>query len=573
MTISLGFCFFRQIPISNRSVLILYFFPIIPSTIGKTNKQTFHIPSTIMATTSSSGFGRSRGGMVSSAHKRGADKKKAQKKAEFLAECICRDVKIDTKTAEEAIERSQSQHQKWWKIAPSSNTRCAGGSPKRTRAHSVVATATDEDANEPLPSEERLQHNGDRIGALVPAPAARTTAVLAPRLQHETQLLQNNGSVKRRYEQSSTGNGVNSSSSGGSAATTTMDNNRSIGDTTTIDDVGVDEVRRAIIAELTQAKGDTTTPQFESLLDALHQYHLQIDPAEHGSPHNGEWRLISGPSYHECEGANESGQALYTLGRMSFDMFRPANLKCAMGRIMNLIDNVAAAPPATTTTATDRGGGGGTRTEHPLESLPFPLRLIRQSNPHICDIKRYDIITEIFIEVDEELYQASQLQSRRVPAILTTRGYCMIDSRFPDHLPIWFSSGSLTRCESLVSLEDWRRIFDDSDSSTTATTNVTTDAITNVTITSNSAAADASTSKKLLKQAEVIARRVFLEAESYSDNDGNLHFTLHRPIGGSNKVYVDTIYADDSLRILRGNHGSILVFEREIDNHYYASTA
>jgi hypothetical protein len=408
-----------------------------------------------------------------------ADKKTAKKKAEFLAECLCQDVKIDTKTAEEAIESSRSQHKKWWKIAPSgSNTTAA--SKKR------VQVANDEE------------------------PKQRHRLCAEESLYEETQLFQNNGSVKRRYER------------GTISATKGIPSPRN----SSTEDSDIDDLRRSIIAELTLAKGDTTTPKFASLLLALHTYHLQIDPSEHGSPHNGEWRLISGPSYHECEGANDSGQAMYTLGRMSFDMFRPSDLKCSMGRIMNLIDDLPA--------------------ESGAEELPFSLRMIRQSNPHICGLKRYDIITELFIEVDDDLYKLHKLRSRRVPAILTTRGYCMIDGRCPDHLSIWFSSGSLTRGE-LVDVEDWRQIFEQDSSSTN--------------------------SGKLQSKAETIARRVFLGAESFSDNEGNLHFKLHRPIGGSNKVFVDTIYADDSLRILRGNHGSILVFEREIESHYYASTA
>lgn len=391
-------------------------------------------------------------------------KKSAQRKAAFLAECISQDIKIDNKTADEAIERSRNQLKKWWNLASSSVTNESGAAKKRLA----------------------MTENG----------------AVTRELQHENVLMSHAGaSVRRKHHQSG-----RVSPSFGYLSSELNDESSDL-----------DQLRLQAIQELANSKGDTTTPDFVSLLARLHTHHLRIDPSEHGSPHNGEWKLISGPSYHECKGSNASGQAMYTLGRMSFDMFRPADCRCAMGRVRNTIQDVS----------------------YEMTELPWALRMVRQAHPHIGGIKQYDITTEVFLETAD-----SSEKLGRIPATLLTRGFCMIDARFPDHLSIWFSSGSLLRDQS-VSVDVWQNVFEDC----------------------------SSTAMKLQSRAEMIARRVFLGAESHTDEEGNQHFKLHRPIGGFNKVFVDTIYADDSLRILRGNHGSILVFEREIDNRYIASSA
>lgn len=48
---------------------------------------------------------------------------------------------------------------------------------------------------------------------------------------------------------------------------------------------------------------------------------------------------------------------------------------------------------------------------------------------------------------------------------------------------------------------------------------------------------------------------------------GCLEYTFTRPIGGHGKAYTDTLYADDSLRILRGHRGTYFVFSKVPDYH------
>ena len=46
---------------------------------------------------------------------------------------------------------------------------------------------------------------------------------------------------------------------------------------------------------------------------------------------------MSRPNYIECLGKNEENEFMYTLGRMSFDMFMPSDLVCSVQSTHNTI--------------------------------------------------------------------------------------------------------------------------------------------------------------------------------------------------------------------------------------------
>jgi hypothetical protein len=43
-----------------------------------------------------------------------------------------------------------------------------------------------------------------------------------------------------------------------------------------------------------------------------------------------------------------------------------------------------------------------------------------------------------------------------------------------------------------------------------------------------------------------------------------MNYTLKRPIGGHGSAFCDVLYLDDSLRIMRGHHGSLFIFSKVI---------
>lgn len=95
-------------------------------------------------------------------------------------------------------------------------------------------------------------------------------------------------------------------------------------------DLIVQAKTEALIA-LRRSNGDTTCSHFQCAVRALSTIFSQNSR----SPVNihkfeGEWLTLSRPNFPNCLGQNVDGDFLYTLGRMSFDMFRPANLRCSI---------------------------------------------------------------------------------------------------------------------------------------------------------------------------------------------------------------------------------------------------
>ena len=55
---------------------------------------------------------------------------------------------------------------------------------------------------------------------------------------------------------------------------------------------------------------------------------------------HGQWFTLTKPTYSDCLGFNDDGDPLYRLGRMSFEMFFPGDLVCAIQAVFNPIMNV-----------------------------------------------------------------------------------------------------------------------------------------------------------------------------------------------------------------------------------------
>jgi len=58
-----------------------------------------------------------------------------------------------------------------------------------------------------------------------------------------------------------------------------------------------------------------------------------------------------------------------------------------------------------------------------------------------------------------------------------------------------------------------------------------------------------------------LAAKILLGAEvpDRMEDDGTMSFKLNRPIGGHGVTYVDILYLDQDMRILRGNAGGLFV--------------
>ncbi len=116
-------------------------------------------------------------------------------------------------------------------------------------------------------------------------------------------------------------------------------------------------IRSELIDALGSGKGDVQDKRFLSVLDILSNFYktsgrdARVSPwsgssgfnggkygyigGESGGPtasdfFEGSWVNMTRPNYIECLGENGDNDFMYTLGRMSFDMFQPSNLICSV---------------------------------------------------------------------------------------------------------------------------------------------------------------------------------------------------------------------------------------------------
>ena len=101
---------------------------------------------------------------------------------------------------------------------------------------------------------------------------------------------------------------------------------------------------------LTDANGETNGQPFLSALGKLEDLYkltsLDLRGGKHSRKLDGVWLTMSNPNYQDCLGQNINGDYMYTLGRMSFDMFRPEHLRCSIQAIFNPISVAEVAPSA-----------------------------------------------------------------------------------------------------------------------------------------------------------------------------------------------------------------------------------
>ena len=113
----------------------------------------------------------------------------------------------------------------------------------------------------------------------------------------------------------------------------------SIPEISTVSTTDVQTVKRRLIHELKVSGGSVETPEFAKCLEFLEVYYQSknLDGRISSSSYGGTWLTLSKPTYNECKGRNEKGEYLYSLGRMSFDMYKPTNLVCSIQAVFNSV--------------------------------------------------------------------------------------------------------------------------------------------------------------------------------------------------------------------------------------------
>lgn len=304
----------------------------------------------------------------------------------------------------------------------------------------------------------------------------------------------------------------------------------------------VNLLKERMVELLQKTGGDTSTTEFTRCLEHLRaafvsQQQQQLTAADANS--TGTWLTLSKPAFSECNGRNEYGEYMYTLGRMSFDMFKPTHLRCSIRAIMN---NIRVMDPKS-------------------KPSSFPSRLSKQLKEHRGNkanpIRHYDIVVAFTIQANQTRRGTEPSSDtkdfvipRPIRGLMTNHGYMVEDPDTASRSSIWFSGGSIEVQDEVEDGEIWKQIFDES----------------LVPRRDNKAIANVLAAKLLLG-----AHTTTSTSSSSSDEEVNsageesvptMSYYFKRPIGGHGEVYCDTLFADETLRITQGHHGSIFVSTR-----------
>lgn len=440
-----------------------------------------------------------------------SERKRAFVSAIYYSECFLRSIR--PKDADSAAFDIQNQYTKWWVQSKKSSTTTA------TTAAAVVSN--------PLNSDKDLS------------------------VESSNHTTTSDGSHKRRR--------LDQDATPTASATTTASR---------MTPKQLAMVKDQMIEHLQKTGGDTTTDEFQDSLDQLREAHASNrqtiqednDPSSSSSSElfniDGTWLTLSKPTFSECQGRNTDGEYLYSLGRMSFDMFRPNHLKCSIRAVMN---NIRVMDP-----------------KHKPQS--FPHRLGKELEKHNANsnkatdtpIRHYDIVVAFTIEANQtrqgttRTAESSDTSSstgefvvpRPIRGLMTNHGYLVADPSDPNRSSVWFSGGSIEAQDEVADGEIWKQIFDES----------------------------LAPRRDMRAMANVLAAKLLLGAysssTSYEDivddtatdtatsKDGDeravptMSYFFKRPIGGHGEVFCDALYVDETLRIMQGHRGSIFVSTR-----------
>jgi hypothetical protein len=110
-------------------------------------------------------------------------------------------------------------------------------------------------------------------------------------------------------------------------------------------DATVMAARDGILQALAIAGGDVHSDKFQSRLDVLASHFgvtgIDTRSSQGGVATEGLWLTLTKPTFFGNLGDNDQGDPMYTLGRMSFDMFSPTSLVCSLQGNFNSCERVS----------------------------------------------------------------------------------------------------------------------------------------------------------------------------------------------------------------------------------------
>lgn len=147
------------------------------------------------------------------------------------------------------------------------------------------------------------------------------------------------------------------------------------------------------------------------------------------------------------------------------------------------------------------------------------------------------VITAFTIETSLADYPDAPNKDVRRPihGIMTTYGYTLPDPEVPNRHSIWITGGKIEPNNDASDIQEWKRLF-----------------------------SIHPPKHGLGEQAKLLAVKLLMGASipDKMNDDGSMEYSFSRPLGGHGVAYVDVLYLDNSLRVVRGHRGTYFVFSR-----------
>lgn len=228
--------------------------------------------------------------------------------------------------------------------------------------------------------------------------------------------------------------------------------------------------------------------------------------------YDGNWLMETHPTFPDLLGRNGDGDALYTLGRLTYNMIQPADVVCSIQRITQHIHKLSSDP-------VNLNEDGSIVIP---EFIPKSLREEIESDP--SELRTYR--TDVHFTVEEV----------GVRGVLQMDGYTVPNPDVENRYSIWFTGG---RCYALNGTEDakkWRDVF----------------------------GTELQPKLKKRERFQLWLAKLMMGAEPSKGmlEDHSLTYVMKRPIGGHGVAYQQVLHLDDGTRITEGNRGTVVVVSR-----------
>ena len=148
------------------------------------------------------------------------------------------------------------------------------------------------------------------------------------------------------------------------------------------------------------------------------------------------------------------------------------------------------------------------------------------------------IITAFTIEPSLAAYPKAPNKDVRRPirGFMTTYGYMLPDPSERKRQSVWITGGKIEPNSNPEDQAAWAQLFQ-----------------------AHPPKHDFSEKAKLLAVKLLMGATI---PESMDISTGKMEYTFTRPLGGHGMAYIDTLYCDKTLRIVKGHRGTVFVFTR-----------